>query len=105
HHQSSIGIGGYSRMSLLKSRRFQRSLSGPAEQVEVRNSSIAVVSLAEPTVGTLDTNGSSSIAIRPLGAASLGPPMDIQGAAILLGCSTWTVRQRLTPRGCHTSRR
>jgi hypothetical protein len=29
----------------------------------------------------------------------IGPPMNIQATAEMLGCSTWTVRQRLIPRG------
>ena len=30
---------------------------------------------------------------------SLGPPLDIRAAAELIGCSPWTVRQRLIPKG------
>jgi hypothetical protein len=29
----------------------------------------------------------------------LGTPLNIRGAARLIGCSVWTVRQRLLPRG------
>ena len=29
----------------------------------------------------------------------LGPPLDIRGVAGLIGCSPWTVRQTLIPRG------
>ena len=36
---------------------------------------------------------------RPAGAGTLGPPMDIRAAARLIGCSPWTVRQTLIPRG------
>ena len=32
-------------------------------------------------------------------AAELGPPMDIAAVARLIGCSPWTVRQTLIPRG------
>ena len=31
--------------------------------------------------------------------AGLGPPLDIRQAAELIGCSPWTVRQTLIPRG------
>ena len=30
---------------------------------------------------------------------TLGPPLDIRGVAKLIGCSPWTVRQTLIPRG------
>lgn len=33
------------------------------------------------------------------GAEPLGEPMDIAGAAALLGCSVWTIRQRYLPQG------
>ena len=29
----------------------------------------------------------------------LGPPLDVRGVAALIGCSPWTVRQTLIPRG------
>jgi hypothetical protein len=32
-------------------------------------------------------------------APALGPPLDIKQAARLIGCSPWTVRQKLLPRG------
>jgi len=36
----------------------------------------------------------------PSGADSrLGPPLDIKQVARLIGCSPWTVRQKLIPRG------
>ena|SRR5579862_1614598 len=31
--------------------------------------------------------------------AGLGPPLDIRAVACLIGCSPWTVRQTLIPRG------
>jgi len=36
-------------------------------------------------------------AIRP--SSTLGVPLDIRGVARLIGCSPWTVRQRLMPSG------
>ena len=30
---------------------------------------------------------------------TLGEPLDLRGVAELIGCSTWTVRQTLIPRG------
>jgi len=36
---------------------------------------------------------------RPSGSPALGPPLDIHQAARLIGCSPWTVRQTLIPRG------
>jgi hypothetical protein len=35
---------------------------------------------------------------RPSGSG-LGPPLDIREAAELIGCSPWTIRQTLLPRG------
>ena len=35
----------------------------------------------------------------PSGPSELGPPLDITQAARLIGCSPWTVRQTLMPRG------
>ena len=35
----------------------------------------------------------------PPGSSMLGPPLDIHQAAHLIGCSPWTVRQTLIPRG------
>ena len=35
----------------------------------------------------------------PSGPSELGPPLDITQAARLIGCSPWTVRQTLIPRG------
>src|ERR1700756_226871 len=37
--------------------------------------------------------------LSPADSESLGDPMDIEGAAKLLGCSVWTVRQRYLPQG------
>jgi hypothetical protein len=34
---------------------------------------------------------------RPLGP--LGPPLDIRRTAAVIGCSPWTVRQKLIPMG------
>jgi hypothetical protein len=34
-----------------------------------------------------------------LGAAEFGPPLSIRQVAALIGCSPWTVRQTLIPRG------
>jgi len=31
--------------------------------------------------------------------AALGPPLNIEDVALLIGCSPWTVRQTLIPRG------
>lgn len=38
-------------------------------------------------------------AIGKASAAELGPPMNIAAVARLIGCSPWTVRQTLIPRG------
>jgi hypothetical protein len=39
------------------------------------------------------------LALGPPAGLSLGPPMDIGAVAWLIGCSPWTVRQTLIPRG------
>jgi hypothetical protein len=36
-------------------------------------------------------------AVRP--SSALGVPLDMRGVARLIGCSPWTVRQRLMPSG------
>ena len=36
---------------------------------------------------------------EPPPGPSLGPPLDLPGVAALIGCSPWTVRQTLIPRG------
>jgi hypothetical protein len=36
---------------------------------------------------------------RPAAASPLGPPLTISEVAELIGCSPWTVRQTLIPRG------
>jgi hypothetical protein len=41
--------------------------------------------------------GPPGVVFRP--AATLGPPLNIQDVAGMLGCSPWTVRQTLIPRG------
>jgi hypothetical protein len=86
-------------MSPRKPRHFRTSLTGPQEHEAGRYPSIAVESPMETLARTLDSNGRNRSAGLPTGAPSLGPPMDIQTAATLLGCSTWTVRQRLIPMG------
>ncbi|HEY7616308.1 MAG TPA: hypothetical protein VH744_05860 [Terriglobales bacterium] len=47
--------------------------------------------------------GSSRTLLRTgqpeISASSLGPPLDMQAVARLIGVSPWTVRQRLMPQG------
>jgi hypothetical protein len=43
--------------------------------------------------------GEPGPASRPPAASPLGPPLTIAQAAKLIGCSPWTVRQTLIPRG------
>jgi excisionase family DNA binding protein len=60
------------------------SASGPASQVPPLASS-----LARPLAG-------SKSHAAPM---ALGPPLSIREVAALIGCSPWTVRQTLVPRG------
>jgi hypothetical protein len=46
---------------------------------------------------TSKTNASEPTQRAP--TPEIGPPMNIQATAEMLGCSTWTVRQRLIQRG------
>src|ERR1039457_5946445 len=82
-------------MSLLKAHHFRPSLTE-----EVRNPSLAVSSPPEQLTRTVDTNVQNRVLTKSaVDALNLGSPMDIQSAASLLGCSSWTVRQKLIPRG------
>jgi len=55
-------------------------------------------SLALPLAGPLD--GPLAEAPNPVGLLDrLGIPLDLRGVAELIGCSPWTVRQTLIPRG------
>jgi hypothetical protein len=82
-------------MSLLKAHHFRPSLTE-----EVRNPSLAVSLPPEQLTRTVDTNVQDRVLTKSaVDALNLGPPMDIQSAASLLGCSSWTVRQKLIPRG------
>jgi hypothetical protein len=81
-------------MGLLKAHHFRPSLTE-----EVRNPSLAVLSPPEQLTRTVDTNVQNRVPTKSaVDALNLGPPMDIQSAASLLGCSIWTVRQKLIPR-------
>lgn len=82
-------------MSLLKARNFRPSLTQ-----EVRNPSLVVSSAEDQLTRMAETNVQNRVPAKSaVEADNIGPPMDIQGAASLLGCSCWTVRQRLIPRG------
>jgi hypothetical protein len=86
---------------VLKTRSFGQSLTNPQQKWKpVLNRQLSPAPLSEPSARTLETNQMNGTArVSPSTVPSLGPPMDIQGTASLLGCSAWTVRQRLIPMG------
>ena len=87
-------------MSLLKSRRCRRSITEPEEQNAIENESSGEDLRSALSRRMLESDKTDSGDANAGSAASrLGPPMNIQHAATLLGCSTWTIRQRLIPMG------
>lgn len=57
------------------------------------------LNLSPPRLGHSSPHDCPSHCPQPDGSDPLGPPLTIQGVAKLIGCSTWTVRQTLMPRG------
>src|ERR1051325_846344 len=87
-------------MSLVKRCRCHRSAAGLEKEHDAQLSKD--VPESESPSGVLGTNGSmvNQMVTQAASAAErLGPPMNIDGAATLLGCSTWMIRNRLIPRG------
>ena len=84
-------------MQLADARTFGRR--GPRDLTEWASLLPAMVRLEPLLQRSPTTMMQNSPKEHAAGSLSLGQPMDIRSAAALFGCSAWTIRQTLIPRG------
>jgi hypothetical protein len=58
-----------------------------------------LLAFAPPPLGHSSPGHCPTQCPRPNDADPLGPPLSVREAAVLIGCSAWTVRQKYLPLG------